>query len=198
MPHDAATSATYIRVASTSIAAYDYFRTLPAAWRFYEAHWNNRTLSARVLEISPSVMSVAVLVLSNVGFFYSDFTLESCQAFYLVPPVFKVFQAMVSQSIMGVRTFNLARRSARVGYFLLALYLASSTVRRFLVSIRSNPRPKRFTSALSPSCLATNLDGHHLGAWVYYAVCIIYDLITTVISVWFLLKYKFTLSNHSV
>ncbi|KAH7916523.1 hypothetical protein BJ138DRAFT_283961 [Hygrophoropsis aurantiaca] len=171
MPDDVAASATYVRIASTSIAAYDYLRTIPAAWRFYEAQWHNRTFSLSfILFILIRITSITVLILSNIGFFYSQFSLESCQAFFLIPPIFKVLQSMVSQSIMASS--------------IMACY-----------STMAGRKPMYHPSGV---CLATNLDGHHLGTWVYYACCIVYDVITTIISVWFLLKYKMTLSNRSI
>ena len=38
---------------------------------------------------SRSYISIAVMIISNYGFFSTDFTLEKCQHYYLLAPIFK-------------------------------------------------------------------------------------------------------------
>ncbi|KAI0255504.1 hypothetical protein BJV78DRAFT_679309 [Lactifluus subvellereus] len=77
----------YLRIASLSIAAYDYIITLAAEH------------------------SMVVMVVTNVGFFYHGFTPKSCGHFYYAAPVLKVLQVMVSHAILGIRTYNIAQRN---------------------------------------------------------------------------------------
>ncbi|KAF9235787.1 hypothetical protein BU15DRAFT_33707, partial [Melanogaster broomeanus] len=94
----------YLRVAALSIAAYHYILTLPAEWRFYRSQSHICHLSlACILFILIRYISIVVLVISNYGVFSTSFTVESCEHYYLLAPVFKVLQTMVSQVILGVR-----------------------------------------------------------------------------------------------
>ncbi|KAH6914222.1 hypothetical protein BKA70DRAFT_1260775 [Coprinopsis sp. MPI-PUGE-AT-0042] len=134
--------------------------------------------------------SVCILVLSSVGFFYDGFTVESCRKFYLLPPIFKVIQAMVSQAILGVRAFNLSRRSKQVGWFLLTIYF-SVVVLQWVASLHQ--RTPSFDE-VAGNCKARN-DGKQLGAWVFYAISIIYDACITTMSIYYLLRYKLAMKN---
>ncbi|KIJ67488.1 hypothetical protein HYDPIDRAFT_84671 [Hydnomerulius pinastri MD-312] len=208
MSHSLTTA--YIRVASTSIAAYDYLRTFPTAYRFYATQWNNANIRSSGKLTTSSIMSISVLTLSNIGFFYSKFTAESCSRFYLLPAIFKgtvlnlfgsyiVLQIMVSQCIMAVRTYNLSRRSTSIGFLVIVAYFVACGVCSIVHYLcRSDEKAKDAMVFKScPPCLATLVDGHHIGGWFYYVVSIVYDLIMTLISVYYLLKYKLTLSNTS-
>ena len=81
-------------------------------------------------------ISITVLTVSNVGYFHHGFSQETCSRYYMVAPVFKgelfsvlhvgclltpfkVIQMMISQIIIGYRTWTIARRSADMGIFLL-------------------------------------------------------------------------------
>ncbi|ETW75843.1 hypothetical protein HETIRDRAFT_162619 [Heterobasidion irregulare TC 32-1] len=62
-------------------------------------------------------ISIATLLISNIGFF-SNFTPSTCQKYYMAAPILKVFQIMVSQSILGARygvyPILLRRRSSKI------------------------------------------------------------------------------------
>ncbi|RXW21328.1 hypothetical protein EST38_g4524 [Candolleomyces aberdarensis] len=99
-----------MRVASLAVALYDYLETVPTAYKFYKEHWEYRRFTISVILFAAiRIVSVSTLTVSNVGFFYNKFTMETCARFYLLPPIFKVLQSMVSQGILGVR-FNGSRR----------------------------------------------------------------------------------------
>lgn len=126
------TSEKYLRIASISIAFYDYIITLPAEWRFYRSQSSIFNISlACALFILIRYVSIIAIVVSNYGYFSTTYTLQMCQNYYLVAPAFKAIQTMISQAILGVRTFNIARRNMRIGIALLLLYLFSISAEWF-------------------------------------------------------------------
>ncbi|KDR75305.1 hypothetical protein GALMADRAFT_249322 [Galerina marginata CBS 339.88] len=188
---NAFTIAAYMRVTSLAIAAYDYLETQPTAWRFYKEHWQSRRLTiSAVLFSFLRFLSIATLTISNVGFFYSKFTPRTCGHFYLLPPAFKVVQAMVTQAILGIRAFNLSRRSKVIGWALLSLYCSACVLQWIVTLYQRTP----VVGDVHTSCRAVN-QVKKLGAYIFYAVAIVYDVTTTSISVWYLLKYKLTSTN---
>ncbi|KAG2062697.1 hypothetical protein BDR04DRAFT_1039930, partial [Suillus decipiens] len=121
--------------------------------------------------------SIMTIVVSDYGYFSTTHTLQTCQHYYLVAPAFKVIQAMISQAILGVRTFNIARRGRRTGAVLLLLYL-------FLISVAWAVQ-----IFMSHSCTSAN-TGKILSAWFYYPVMIVYDIVMVTISTMHLLRYN--------
>ncbi|KAF8160903.1 hypothetical protein B0H34DRAFT_356698 [Crassisporium funariophilum] len=203
MPVDADnayTIAGYMRIASIAIALYDYLETQPTAWRFYREHWQSRRMTISVvLFFLLRFVSILTLTLSSVGFFYGEFTMPICARFYLLPPVFKVVQAMVSQAILGIRAFNLSRRSRSIGYFLLVVYIAACILQWVTNLYQRTPQLIAIGVAGDiavghGNCRAFN-QVKRLGAWIFYAISIIYDVMTTSMSIWYLLKYKFKTTN---
>ncbi|KAL7284055.1 LOW QUALITY PROTEIN: hypothetical protein ACG7TL_001332 [Trametes sanguinea] len=83
------TSSSFLRVISLSIALYDYILTLPAEWRFYRSQRSWRLTFGCILFIAIRYSSIAVITLSNVGYFGSFFSLESCNHYYMAAPIFK-------------------------------------------------------------------------------------------------------------
>jgi len=187
--------AAYLRITSIAIALYDYLETFPSAYRFYKfqfrEQWNSRRLTlASVLFIMIRSISICALILTNVAFFYPKFTPESCRQFYMLLPSVKVLQAMVSQAILGIRAYNLSRRSPRIGCYLATLYLAACTL-EWVTSIY------RRTAVYDPAygnCRCGSGVGM-LGAWIYYAVAIVYDVATSAVCIVMLLQY--TLASGS-
>ncbi|KAF8909864.1 hypothetical protein CPB85DRAFT_707797 [Mucidula mucida] len=178
--------AAYLRIASIAIAFYDCIETLPATIRFYREQWDvPRFMLSTFLFGLLQATSIIVLAVSNAGFFYSHFTDESCARFYRVPPIFKVLQAMTSQAILGVRTFNLSRRSNLILKLLLLSYGIACTLEWFTTMWKRIP----VRDSEHGSCRAYSTDAT-IGAWMYYAVAMTYDLITTTVSVVFLLRLK--------
>ncbi|KAG2048122.1 hypothetical protein BDR06DRAFT_789712 [Suillus hirtellus] len=120
---DSTTSEKYMRIASISIAFYDYILTLPAEWRLYRSQSSIPHMSLScILFILIRYVSIVAVVASNYGYFSTSFTQQACQQYYLVPPIFKVIQMMIAQVILGVRTFNVSRRGRGVGISLLLIY----------------------------------------------------------------------------
>ncbi|TFK44487.1 hypothetical protein BDQ12DRAFT_673071 [Crucibulum laeve] len=197
---EAYTIAAYMRIASIAVGLYDYLETQPTAWRFYKEQWRSRRISlSTVLFILIRFISICALTVSSVGFFYEKFTLTICEKYYLLPPAFKVLQAMVSQAILGIRAYNLSKRSRKVGCFLMAVYVIACILQWITTLYQRSPRlGDRHGNVVKPggsgNCGAFS-EGKQLGAWIYYAIAIIYDSTVTGMSAWFLLKYKFATRN---
>lgn len=174
----------YLRIASISVALYDYIITLPAEWRFYRSQSSFfRLRLACILFILIRYGSIIVMILSNYGVFSTGFTQESCKHYYMVAPVFKVIQTMISQVILGVRTFNIARRDRRIGIALVVLYFVSVSLEWFTNMF------DRIPVVVSGNCTPGN-PGKILSAWLYYTVAMSYDLAVLTISTVYLLRYN--------
>lgn len=181
---DSSTSEKYFRIASISIAFYDYIITLPAEWRFYRSQPSISRMSlACVLFILIRYVSVLVMILSNYGYFATSFTQQTCQHYYLATPAFKVMQSMISQVILGVRTFNIARRDRRIGIALLLLYLISISVEWFTDLYH------RIPVVVDGNCTPVD-SGKTLSAWLYYLAAMLYDLVMLTVSTTHLLRYN--------
>ncbi|KAG2750414.1 hypothetical protein P692DRAFT_201853835 [Suillus brevipes Sb2] len=177
----------YLRIASISVALYDYIITLPAEWRFYRSQSSFfRLRLACILFILIRYGSIIVMILSNYGVFSTGFTQESCKHYYMVAPVFKVIQTMISQVILGVRTFNIARRDRRIGIALVVLYFVSVSLEWFTNMF---DRIQPTAVVVSGNCTPGN-PGKILSAWLYYTVAMSYDLAVLTISTVYLLRYN--------
>ncbi|KAG2360331.1 hypothetical protein BDR07DRAFT_1412865 [Suillus spraguei] len=181
---DTTTMEKYMRVASISIASYDYILTLPAEWRFYrsQSSFFNMSLSC-VLFILIRYISIVTLVTSNYGYFSTGFTQQACQQYYLVIPVFKAVQTMISQVILGVRTYNIARRDRRVGIALLAAYFSLVSVEWFTDMYGRAP------VVIDGNCTPADA-GKTLSTWFFYLAALLYDIVMVSISTKYLLQYN--------
>ncbi|KAG2121731.1 hypothetical protein DEU56DRAFT_904593, partial [Suillus clintonianus] len=184
---DSVTSEKYLRIASVSIAIYDYILTLPAEWRFYRNQSSFFHMSlACALFILIRYGSILVILFSNYGYFSAAFTLQTCQQYYLLAPVFKAIQTMISQVILGVRTFNIARRDRRIGIALLLLYLFS-TAAEWFADLFHGSQPTAAT--VNGNCTSAN-SGRVLSTWFYYLAVILYDIVMVTISTMHLMRYN--------
>ncbi|KAJ6526709.1 hypothetical protein B0H19DRAFT_544512 [Mycena capillaripes] len=182
----------YLRVASLAIASYDYLQTLPFELRIWREAWKGRQLTlSSTLFLLIRYTSILVLTLSNFSFFYSGFDQERCRRFYVIPSLFKVVQSMVSQAILGLRAYNLSRKSGNIGYSLLLFYFVASSL-EWLSTVQN--RTMVFTGPIG-NC-GSHSPTSAWGGWVSYVVAIIYNFVTTVVCIFFLLKMK--TSNGSI
>ncbi|KAH7882419.1 hypothetical protein F5I97DRAFT_363864 [Phlebopus sp. FC_14] len=187
---DSVSTEKYLRVASISVALYDYLITLPAEWRFYRSQSHVFRLSlACILFILIRYSSILVMVVSNYGVFTTTFTAESCAHYYLIAPIFKVVQVMVSQVILGVRAFNITRRNRRVGIGLLIFYFITVGFEWFINLY------DRIPSVDNGNCTPGNSP--HQTAWLFYLFAMLYDSVTLVISTVYLLRYNTTKGRFS-
>jgi len=175
-----------MRVASLAIAGHDYMLTLPFEWRLCREQWKSRRLTLSfVLFILIRYVSILELTVSNVGFFAVSFTEYECHKYFLIPSVFKVIQAMVSQAILGVRAYNLSRKSAKIGGALIIIYIICCSL-EWITTVHS--RRMMYTPTIG-NCASASPRGL-LGGWVHYAVAIVYDFATSLVCVLCLLKLK--------
>ncbi|EPQ53637.1 hypothetical protein GLOTRDRAFT_100675, partial [Gloeophyllum trabeum ATCC 11539] len=183
-PKVTTTTEQYLRVASLSIALYDYILTLPAEWRVYRSQRSlaHPSLSC-CLFMSIRYVSAVVMVASNVGFFSHAFSEEVCARYYIVAPVFKVLQNMISQLILGFRTYNISRRSRTTGCILLVLFFIVTTLEWF-----TNMYERMPISRLR-NCTPGNAE-EHLVAWLYYLFAMLYDFGTLCISIFYLAQFN--------
>ncbi|KAG1789553.1 uncharacterized protein HD556DRAFT_1397531 [Suillus plorans] len=181
---DSLTSEKYLRVASISVAFYDYVLTLPAEWRFYRSQSSIFHMSlACTLFILIRYISIMAIVTSNYGFFSTAYTLQTCQQYYLVAPAFKAIQTMISQAILGIRAFNIARRDRRIGIILLLLYLLSTSAEWFADMFHRTP------VVYDGNCTSGDA-GKVLSTWFYYLAVLVYDIVMVTISTVHLLRYN--------
>ncbi|KAA1473047.1 hypothetical protein DENSPDRAFT_881736 [Dentipellis sp. KUC8613] len=183
------TTANNLRIASLSIALYDYVHTLPAEWRYYRNQPKPFRLSTGlVLFVLIRYVSIVVLVVSNVGFFSHSFTQASCHRFYMAAPVLKVIQTMVSQAILGFRAWNISRRSRLVGLGILGGGLVITGLEWFTNLYHRIPVS---TNASSLHARETNSDpDNELAVWLFYLLSMVYDLVTLSVSTLYLIKYR--------
>ncbi|KAJ7311774.1 hypothetical protein DFH08DRAFT_897594 [Mycena albidolilacea] len=176
----------YFRVASLAIAGYDYLQTLPFELRIWREAWNKRQLTlSSTLFLLIRYTSILALFFGSFGFFYLNFDQEGCRRFYMIPALFKVVQLMVSQAILGLRAYNLSRKSGKIGYSLLLFYFVASGL-EWLTTVRN--RTMMFTDPIG-NCSSYSPTSA-LGGWFSYVVAIIYNFVTTMVCIFFLLKMK--------
>ncbi|KAF8136053.1 hypothetical protein K438DRAFT_1882033 [Mycena galopus ATCC 62051] len=167
--HNSYEISAYLRVASLAIASYDYLQTLPFELRMWRRAWKGRQFP---------YTSILVLTLSNFSFFYSGFDREGCRRFYLIPALFK---GLSSTPL----AYNLSRKSGSIGYALLLFYFVASSL-EWLSSVQN--RTMVFTDPIG-NC-GSHSSTSAWGAWVSYVVAIIYNFVTTVVCIFFLLRLK--------
>lgn len=183
---DTSTLEGFLRVAALSVGLYDYLLTLPAEWRLYRAQ---RTLLRPsivcILFVLLRYTSILVLVLSNYGFFYHNFSHDSCVQYFLIAPAFKVVQAMISQVILGIRTYNISRRTRWVKFFLISFGIVVATM-EWLVTFFS-----RTIAQDHGNCTTGDIDPHRT-AWTFYVIAMVYDFIVLSIATWQLIRVNTT------
>ncbi|KAG2122475.1 hypothetical protein DEU56DRAFT_73583 [Suillus clintonianus] len=181
---DSSTTEKYLRVASISIAFYDYIITLPAEWRFYRSQPSIFHISLScILFILIRYVSIVAIAVSNYGYFSTGFTQETCQKYYFMTPIFKAAQTMISQVILGVRTYNIARRDRRIGIALLILYIFLVSVEWFTDIFDRTP------VVINGNCTPANA-GKVLSTWFFYLSAMLYDIVMVTISTAHLLHYN--------
>ncbi|KAF8122685.1 hypothetical protein EV363DRAFT_1359471 [Boletus edulis] len=173
----------YLRIASISIAAYDYLITLPAEVRFYRSQPTLlRPSLGCVLFVLIRYVSIIVMVVSNYGVLATSFTMDSCNNYYLVAPFFKGEKVLLALTwvaqFLCKRTFNIARRDRNVGVA-LAIAFAITTALDWFTNMYRRVR----------DCTPGN-DGRHPTAWIYYVISILWDTGTLSVSTIYLVRYN--------
>ncbi|KAF8494455.1 hypothetical protein F5888DRAFT_1847676 [Russula emetica] len=180
-----------LRVASLTIAAYDFLITLPAEIRLYRS--SNRRSLGFILFILIRYTSVIVLFTSNFGFFYRHFTPNGCSYYCYVAPVFKVIQLMVSQAILGVRTYNIAQRNTRICRIIVSAYCFASVFLWFTALYDREERALKFGGYVSDqgNCMIGSAHPDQtISAWSFYLIAMLYDFLVLFISTRRLLQLR--------
>ncbi|KAF9642746.1 hypothetical protein BDM02DRAFT_3192741 [Thelephora ganbajun] len=182
----------FLRIASISVACYDYLITLPVELRMYRSTSNlNFSWSiSRVLFILIRYTSITLLAVSNVGYFHHGFSAKACSRYYLVAPAFKVLQIMISQVIIGYRTWNIFQRSRYMGMFLLAFGLVITALEWYANFDSRTPTQK------GGNCSPGNLKAR-VPQWVFYLLAMVFDAVTILLSSFSLIKSAGGISKMS-
>ncbi|KAH9027466.1 hypothetical protein EDB83DRAFT_1911569 [Lactarius deliciosus] len=180
-----------LRVASLTMAAYDYLITLPAEYRLYKS--SNRRSLGFILFVLIRYTSIIVLVVSNAGFFYHGFTPEACEHYRLVAPALKVVQIMVSQAILGIRTYSISQRNPWVGRTLLSTYILGVAQFQWFSSLYD-----RVAVMTDGNCMVASAHPQSpISTWSFYMVAMLYDCLSLSISTVYLMKVKSAASGTS-
>ncbi|KAH8993122.1 hypothetical protein EDB92DRAFT_435436 [Lactarius akahatsu] len=172
-----------LRIASLTMAAYDYLITLPAEYRLYKS--SNRRSLGFILFVLIRYTSIIVLVVSNVGFFYHGFTPKACEHYHLAAPALKVVQMMVSQAILAIRTYGISQGNLWVVRTLLSTYILGAAFQWF-PSLNS-----RIPVMTDGNCTVASAHPQSLiSTWSFYLVAMLYDCLTLSISAVYLMKVK--------
>ncbi|KAI0277866.1 hypothetical protein BGY98DRAFT_1097120 [Russula aff. rugulosa BPL654] len=180
-----------LRVASLSIAAYDYLVTLPAEIRLYKS--SSRRSLGFILFILIRYTSMIIMFTSNFGFFYHGFTPNACSHYFYVLPVFKVIQLMVSQAILGIRTYNVAQRNIRIGRIIASAYFVTSVFLWVTALYDRQERALKFSDYVSDqgNCLIGSAHPDQtISAWSFYLIAMLYDVLVLSVSTYRLLKLR--------
>ncbi|KAH9996164.1 hypothetical protein BJV74DRAFT_295264 [Russula compacta] len=176
-------TANNLRIASLSIAAYDYLITLPSEFRLYKS--SSRRSLGLILFVLIRYSSIVILLVSNAGFFYQHFTPNICVHYCYIAPIFKVFQVMVSQAILGIRAYNIAQRNVWIGRSLLFAYTA------VVVFQWCTDLVNRMPVMTNGNCTIGTANPHYpISAWSFYFVAMLFDGLALSISTVCLLKVK--------
>jgi hypothetical protein len=172
-----------LRIASISIAAYDYLITLPAEYRLYK-NSSKRSLGF-ILFVLIRYTSMIVIIVSNTGFFYKHFSANTCAHYFHLAPFFKVSQVMVSQAILGIRTYNIAQRNVWIGRILIPTYLIAVVFQWF------TDLHDRFPQMTNGNCTPGSSHPHQpISAWTFYLTAMLYDCLVLSISTVCLFQVK--------
>ncbi|KAJ7636442.1 hypothetical protein FB45DRAFT_864477 [Roridomyces roridus] len=126
---------------------------------------------------------MVALVLGGVGFFYHGFSKESCDHFYWLVPVFKLFTYLTSQAILSLRTYAVSRKSTRVYYTLIVLFVVCTAI-EFTSTFW-----KRVPFQTRGNCTGGNLPGVKV-AFLFHVGCLLFDVVAMGMTVVYLWKFS--------
>jgi len=172
-----------LRITSISVASYDFLITLPTEWRIYRSQGTLQfgwSLS-KVLFMLIRYLSIILLTISNAGYFYHGFPSATCSKYYMIAPVLKVIQIMISQVIIGYRTWNITRRSREMGAFLLT-FGAIVTALEWYSNVDA-----RIPVQSDGNCSPGNSKAR-VPQWVFYLMAMLFDAVTFLLSSFYLIK----------
>ncbi|KAI0250590.1 hypothetical protein BJV78DRAFT_556294 [Lactifluus subvellereus] len=174
-----------------SIAAYDYLLTLPLEVRLYKS--SDRIGLGLILFILIRYSSIVVIVVSNVGFFYPRFSSTSCGHYYHAIPVFKVIQLMVSQTILGVRTYCISLSNVWVGRIISLAYFIVVTFQWFSALAHRIPVMTGVNASGQGNCIVGNSHPKMpISTWSMHLAATLYGCLVLSIATYYLLRMRIT------
>ncbi|CAE7066238.1 unnamed protein product [Rhizoctonia solani] len=171
-----------LRVATFSIAAFDFIQTIPGEIKLYRRQIAQGRMSfVCFLFIVVRYVSVLSLVLNGIGFYASGFDLESCRKFRLAAPVTKMFAGLASQGLIFMRTWAISRKSRFVLVVLSTLCVITLPMMVIGNVYKRDPYVK------NGSCIAKQAPGAFNSAPMYYGAMSGFDVIACGIATYYLI-----------
>ncbi|KAL5634084.1 hypothetical protein ACGC1H_006050 [Rhizoctonia solani] len=171
-----------LRVATFSIAAFDFIQTIPGEIKLYRRQIAQGRMSlVCFLFIVVRYVSVASLVLNGVGFYSSSFDAESCRKFRLAAPVTKMVAGLASQGLIFMRTWAISRKSRFVLIVLSILCIITLPMMVIGNVYKRDPYLK------DGSCIAKQAPGAFNSAPMYYGAMTGFDVIACGIATYYLI-----------
>ncbi|KAH8101924.1 hypothetical protein BXZ70DRAFT_932481 [Cristinia sonorae] len=98
----------------------------------------------------------------------------------------KAVQTLISQIIMGLRTYNISQRARWLKYSLPILIFVTSALEFFTNLYNRTMVQGHVGQSKSQNCTGGNVD--HKTVWIFYVVAIFYDAFTVSVSSYYLLR----------
>ncbi|GAB1521222.1 hypothetical protein RhiTH_004313 [Rhizoctonia solani] len=171
-----------LRVATFSIAAFDFIQTIPGEIKFYRRQVAQGRMSlVCFLFIVVRYVSVVSLILNGIGFYATSFDIESCSRYRLAAPVTKMFAGFASQGLIFLRTWAISRKSRVVLIILSALCIITLPMMVIGNVYKREPHVK------NGSCIAKQNAGTFNSAPMYYGAMAGFDIIACGIATYYLI-----------
>ncbi|CAE6485075.1 unnamed protein product [Rhizoctonia solani] len=171
-----------LRVATFSIAAFDFIQTIPGEIKLYRRQIAQGRMSiVCFLFIVVRYVSVVSLVLNGVGFYSSSFDAESCRKFRLAAPVTKMVAGLASQGLIFMRTWAISRKSR---FVLIVLSILCITTLPMMIIGNVYKRDPYLKNG---SCIAKQAPGAFNSAPMYYGAMTGFDVIACGIATYYLI-----------
>ncbi|KZW00944.1 hypothetical protein EXIGLDRAFT_830380, partial [Exidia glandulosa HHB12029] len=136
-----------LRVAGTTIAAYDYVLTLPYEFQLYRAgraYFKFHPVRRHTVRIFPALQqapsfvrricrysSIIAIIFAAISSFGPAMSDKTCSVFFLFPLITKLIATFISHYIMLLRTYCLSGKSRLVLYTLWTLFVAAMICESF-------------------------------------------------------------------
>ncbi|CAK5274938.1 unnamed protein product [Mycena citricolor] len=169
------------RIVSFSLAGGDILQTIPQTLALYHKQWVNRSLSiACVAYATARYMTLISLITNGIGFFSTDFTLQTCKPFYMVPNITAMIAGMAVQILVFLRTYAISGRSPLILYGLGGLLLLGFPVQMFGIVYHRVPE---VTGGECKGKVFNETDWNI----VYYSAHMVYDVIACAVGTYYLI-----------
>jgi len=182
------TFALVMRIAGLTIGAWDYVWTLP-----YEISllFNQTSFwppsRCFLLFFGNRYIAIAVVVISNVGYFKTDFSASECDRYHRVAPTLKICLDIMAQTILALRTYALSRKAPWVKYTLFFILPIVTMVGLVVNTIYIIPTQGGVPGIYR--CNSANSPGYHL-VWLNYLFDFFYDFYCLVTSTSYLILHS--------